>query len=167
MEKTKKLALYGVLTALALILSYVEAQIPAFVALPGVKIGLTNIVVVTAMYILGNKGAMAINLVRIIVVALLFGNAMSFAFSLAGGMLSTCLMMLLKRIGKFSPVSISTAGGVSHNVGQIIVAMVLLNTEAVFWYLPVLWISGITSGLVIGIIGALVVKRIPTDSKAF
>lgn len=167
MNKTKKITAYGVLTALALILSYVESQIPAFIAVPGVKIGLTNIVVVTALYVLGDKGAMTINLVRIIVVSLLFGTVMSFAFSLAGGMLSTVIMIVLKRFGKFGTVSVSAVGGVSHNVGQIIVAMVLLNTKAIFWYLPVLWVSGIVSGLVIGFIGALVVMRIPTKTTDF
>ena len=155
------------MTALAMILSYVESQIPAFVAVPGVKIGLTNIVVLAALYILGNKGAMAINFVRIAAVALLFGNAMSFAFSLAGGMLATIVMMLLKKTGKFSVTAVSVAGGLSHNIGQIIAAMVLLNTGAIFWYLPVLWISGMVSGFVIGIIGALVIKRIPAGKTDF
>lgn len=167
LNKTGRITLYGVLTALAMILSYVESQIPAFVAVPGVKIGLTNIVVVTALYVLGNKGALAINFVRIAAVALLFGNAMSFSFSLAGGMLSTIVMMLFKKTGKFSPTGVSVAGGLSHNLGQIIMAMVLLSTRAIFWYLPVLWISGIISGLVIGIIGALVIKRIPIGKNDF
>ncbi len=165
MDKTRRLTLYGVCTALALILSYVEAQIPAFVAVPGVKMGLTNIVVVTALYILGDKGAVAINFVRIIVVSLLFGSFMSFAFSLAGGMLSTVVMIILKKTRRFGTAGVSVAGGITHNIGQILVAMILLNTRAIFWYLPVLWISGIVSGLVIGLIGALVIKHLPSDSS--
>ncbi len=167
MRKTSKLALYGVMTALAMILSFVESQIPAFVAVPGVKIGLTNIAVLVALYILGDKGALAINFVRIVAVALLFGNAMSLSFSLAGGMLATIVMILLKKLGRFSATGVSIAGGLCHNLGQIIMAMIILNTKAIFWYLPVLWLSGILSGFVIGIIGALVIRRIPVGKSDF
>ena len=167
MRKTSKLALYGVMTALAMILSFVESQIPAFVAVPGVKIGLTNIAVLVALYILGDKGALAINFVRIVSVALLFGNAMSLSFSLAGGMLATIVMILLKKLGRFSATGVSIAGGLCHNLGQIIMAMIILNTKAIFWYLPVLWLSGILSGFVIGIIGALVIRRIPVGKSDF
>ena len=155
------------MTALAMILSFVESQIPAFVAVPGVKIGLTNIAVLVALYILGDKGALAINFVRIVSVALLFGNAMSLSFSLAGGMLATIVMILLKKLGRFSATGVSIAGGLCHNLGQIIMAMIILNTKAIFWYLPVLWLSGILSGFVIGIIGALVIRRIPVGKSDF
>lgn len=160
MDKTKKIATYGVMAALAMILSYVEMQLPAFVAIPGVKMGLTNIVVIVALYKMGNKSAIFINIVRIIAVSLLFGTLMSFAFSFAGGMLSTLVMILLKKTDKFSTVGVSVAGGVTHNIGQILAAMLLLNTKAIIWYLPVLWLSGILSGLLIGLIGAIIVKRI-------
>ena len=158
--KTKKISTIGVLIALALILSYVESQIPAFVAIPGMKLGLTNIVVLTTLYILDVKSAMLINIVRIIIVAILFGSAMSFAFSFVGGMLSTIVMILLKKSGRMKIIGVSAAGGITHNVGQILTAMVLLGTRAIAWYLPVLWISGIFSGVVIGIIGGLVSDRI-------
>lgn len=158
--KTKRITTYGVLIALALILSYIEAQIPAFVAVPGMKLGLTNVVVLVALYILDSKSAMFINVVRIIIVAILFGNAMSFAFSIAGGMLSTTVMILLKRSKKFGVVGISAAGGITHNIGQIIMAVILLNTKAIAGYLPILWISGIISGILIGIIGGLVCSRL-------
>jgi len=160
MDKTKKIATYGVMAALAMILSYVEMQLPAFVAIPGVKMGLTNIVVIVALYKMGNKSAIFINIVRIIAVSLLFGTLMSFAFSFAGGMLSTLVMILLKKTDKFSTVGVSVAGGITHNIGQILAAMLLLNTKAIIWYLPVLWLSGILSGLFIGLIGAIIVKRI-------
>lgn len=160
MDKTKKIATYGVMAALAMILSYVEMQLPAFVAIPGVKMGLTNIVVIVALYKIGNKSAIFINIVRIIAVSLLFGTLMSFAFSFAGGMLSTLVMILLKKTDKFSTVGVSVAGGITHNIGQILAAMLLLNTKAIIWYLPVLWLSGIISGLIIGLIGAIIVKRI-------
>ncbi len=158
---TGKVSLYGILIALALILSYVEAQIPAFFAIPGMKLGLTNIVVVVALYVLDGKSAMFINVVRIILVSMLFGTAMSFAFSIAGGMLSTVVMILLKKIDKFGPVGVSATGGITHNMAQILVAMFLLGTRAIAWYLPVLWISGIVCGVLIGIVAGIIAKRVP------
>ena len=157
---TRKTAQYGMMVALALIMSYIEAQIPAFVAVPGMKLGLTNIVVVAALYLLGTKSAMFINIVRIFLVSLLFGNTMSLAFSLVGGMLSTIIMIFLKKSDKFSTVGVSAAGGITHNIGQILVAVFLLNTSAIAWYLPILWISGIFSGIVIGIIAGIVTSRL-------
>jgi heptaprenyl diphosphate synthase len=161
---TGKITTYGMLVALALIMSYVEAQIPAFVAVPGMKLGLTNIVVVVALYLLGAKSAMFINVIRIILVSLLFGNTMSFAFSIAGGMLSTIIMIILKKTNKFSTVGVSAAGGITHNIGQILVAILLLHTGAIAWYLPILWISGIFSGIIIGIIAGIITSRIPANS---
>ena len=157
---TRKIAQYGMMVALALIMSYIEAQIPAFVAVPGMKLGLTNIVVVAALYLLGTKSAMFINIVRIFLVSLLFGNTMSLAFSLVGGMLSTIIMIFLKKSDKFSTVGVSAAGGITHNIGQILVAVFLLNTSAIAWYLPILWISGIFSGIIIGIIAAIITSRL-------
>lgn len=165
-NKTAKLATYGLLIALAMILSYVEAQIPAFFVVPGMKLGLTNIVVLFALYRIGYKSAFFVNLLRILLVSMLFGNGMSLAYSLAGGMLSTLVMMLLKRSGKLKIVTVSIVGGICHNVGQILVAIVILQTTALAWYLLVLWFSGLASGLVIGLIGGEMVKRlnkIPTD----
>ncbi|MBQ3797333.1 MAG: Gx transporter family protein [Butyrivibrio sp.] len=161
---TRKIATYGMMVALALIMSYIEAQIPAFVAVPGMKLGLTNIVVVVALYLIGPKSAMFINVIRIILVSLLFGNTMSFAFSIAGGMISTVVMLFLKKIDRFGVIGVSAAGGISHNIGQILVAMVLLHTSAIAWYLPILWISGIVSGIVIGVISGIVTNRLKTIS---
>ncbi len=144
-----------------MILSYVEAQIPAFVAIPGMKVGLTNIVVLFALYSVDEKGALLINLVRILLVSVLFGTALSMAFSLAGGLLSYIVMVLLKRTKKFGIPGVSVAGGVSHNIGQILVAMVAMNTKAIALYLPILWATGIFSGFIIGIIGAMIVSRLP------
>lgn len=157
---TKTITTYGILIALALILSYVEAQIPAFVAIPGMKLGLTNIVVVTTLYLMGSKSAMFINVVRILIVAILFGNAMSFAFSIVGGMLSTIVMIILKKTKRFKVIGVSAVGGIVHNVGQILTAIVLMGTKAIAWYLPILWVSGVFSGVVIGIIGGLVISRV-------
>lgn len=163
MNNTRKTALYGVLTALALILGYVESQIPAFVAIPGMKIGLTNIVVLFSLYSISERGALVINIVRIMILALLFGTPLSFVFSLVGGCLSTAVMILLKRSGKFGIVGVSAAGGITHNIGQIIVAMIVMNTKAIALYLPVLWITGILSGILVGFIGGIIVGRIRVD----
>ena len=156
----KTIARYGLLIALALILSYAEAQIPAFFAVPGMKLGLTNLVVLLALYLMGSGSAVTINMIRIVLVALLFGSGMSLAYSAAGGVLSGFVMILLKRTGKFSVVTVSIAGGVMHNAGQILVAMVLLGTSSLAWYLLILWFTGIASGAVIGILGGLLCGRL-------
>lgn len=162
---TKRVALYGIMIALAMILSYVEAQIPAFFAVPGMKLGLTNIVVVVALYVMDSKSAMFINIVRIILVSFLFGTAMSFAFSIAGGMLSTIVMILLKKTDRFGTIGVSAAGGITHNIAQILVAMFLLGTKAIAWYLLILWISGVASGVLIGIIAGIIAVRIPSAQE--
>ncbi len=148
-----------------MILSFVESQIPAFVAVPGMKIGLTNIVVLFALYAESERAAVIINLVRILLVALLFGSALSLAFSLAGGILSALVMILLKRSSRFGMTGVSCAGAVSHNIGQILVAMVVMNTKAIALYLPVLWATGIVSGILIGVVGGIVVGRVPRNPK--
>jgi heptaprenyl diphosphate synthase len=163
LNKVNRLTLYGVLTALALILSYIEASLPAFVAIPGMKLGLTNIVVMFALYAMGERAAGLINITRILIAALLFGSALSLAFSLTGGILSLIVMIIAKRTGKLGLVGVSILGGLSHNIGQILVAMIVMNTNAIALYLPVLWITGIISGIVIGVIGALIIKRVPTS----
>jgi heptaprenyl diphosphate synthase len=160
MKKTKTIAQYGLLIAVALILSYVEAQIPAFFAVPGMKLGLTNVVVLFALYRMGEKSALAVNLLRIFLVAILFGNGMSLAYSVAGGLLSGLVMILLKKTGKFRMVTVSVAGSVSHNIGQILVAMALLGTTSIAWYLLVLWFTGIASGLLIGVVGGELCRRL-------
>lgn len=158
--KASKVAQYGLLTALALVLSYLESLVPPL-WVPGVKLGLPNLAVVFALYRLGFKDACAISLVRVVLVALLFGNGAALAYSIAGAVLSLALMGLLKRTGKFSSVGVSVAGGVAHNAGQILVAMALLETSRLAWYLPVLWISGMIAGVLVGIVSGVLVKRVP------
>ena len=157
-RRTRKVALYGLLIALALLMSYVEAQVPAFFAVPGMKLGLTNIVVLIALYLLGNGAAIGINLVRVLIVALLFGSGMSLAFSAAGAALSGLVMILMKK--HFQRVTVSIAGGVAHNIGQILVAVLVMQTARVAWYLAVLWFSGIASGALIGVLGHELVRRL-------
>ncbi len=158
--KASKVAQYGLLTALALVLSYLESLVPPL-WVPGVKLGLPNLAVVFALYRVGFKDACAISLVRVVLVALLFGNGAALAYSIAGAALSLALMGLLKRTGKFSSVGVSVAGGVAHNAGQILVAMALLETSRLAWYLPVLWISGMIAGVLVGIVSGVLVKRVP------
>lgn len=159
-QKTIYLALYGVLIALALVLSYAESQIPVFFAVPGMKLGLTNLVVVVALYKLGDKSAFSINLIRILLVSLLFGTVMSLWFSLAGGLLSTLVMIFLKHTNKFGVVVVSMVGGVTHNIGQLLVAMVVLQTKQLGWYLVILWFTGLITGALIGLLGGELVRRL-------
>ena len=161
--KPEKVAQYGLLTALALALSWVESLLPPL-GVPGVKLGLPNLAIVFALYRLGFREACVISLARVVLVTLLFGNGAALAYSIAGAALSLSLMGLLKKTGKFSSVGVSVAGGVAHNAGQILVAMALLETSRLAWYLPVLWISGTVAGVLVGIVSGALVKRIP-DQK--
>lgn len=161
--KASKVAQYGLITALALVLSYVESLLPPLVV-PGMKLGLPNLAVVFALYRLGWKDACATSLVRVALVTLLFGNGPALAYSVAGAVLSLALMGLLWKTGKFSSVGVSVAGGVAHNAGQILVAMALLETSRLAWYLPALWVSGTVAGVLIGIVSGVLAKRIP-DKK--
>lgn len=155
-----KIALRGLLVALAFVLSWVEMQIPYFFAVPGIKLGLTNLVVLIALYRLGSADAFALNVVRILLVSFTFGNMAALLYSLVGGMLSFLAMYLMKRFTKFSVKLVSVFGGIFHNVGQILVAMLVLKSVHVLWYLPYLWISGIVAGIVIGLIGELVMQKL-------
>ena len=158
--KTRKIALYGMLAALALILSWAESLVPPFFAVPGMKLGLTNIVVLTALYLMDTKSAVLINFVRIALVAALFGSGASFLYSLAGALLSAAVMILLKKTGRFGIAGVSAAGGVAHNVGQILVAMAVLETASIGWYLMILWLTGLVSGVLVGLLGGVVTGRL-------
>ena len=158
---SRRLARYALLTALAMALSWLESLAPLAAAIPpGVKLGLTNLVVVFALYRMSLRDAAAISLIRVVLVAFTFGNSYSFAYSLAGAALSLAVMALLKRSGKFSLLGVSVAGAVSHNIAQVLVAMAVMETSRLAWYLPVLLVSGIAAGVCVGAAGALIVKRI-------
>ena len=159
-NRTRRLTLLSLMVALALILSYVESKIPAFVAIPGVKVGLANIVVILALYKLGAKEAAAISGVRILIVSMLFGNAVSWVYSVTGAIFSFAVMLLLKKLTPLNEVTVSVAGGVMHNVGQIIAACMLMETAAVMYYLPFLIVSGVIAGIAVGIAAALLIKRV-------
>lgn len=159
---TKKLAVLGLCTAVALILAYVEAMLPpVFTAVPGIKIGLPNIIIVFVLYRFGLREAAVVSLVRMLAVSFMFGNMMALVYSMAGAFLSMLVMVILKRLNFLSVVGVSVAGGVFHNVGQILTAMLLLGTAELGYYLIVLAVTGTISGIFVGLCGAIIVKRIP------
>ena len=160
MERTKKLAVAALLTALALVLSYLEALVPLSIAVPGVKLGLPNLVVIFALYRLRPRTAALISLLRVVLVSVLFGSALSLAYSAAGAVLSFLVMFCLKKSGIFGCVGVSVAGAVSHNLAQILTAALLLETGRLAWYFPVLCLSGTVAGICIGLVSALLVKRV-------
>lgn len=156
----KKVAYSAILVALAMICSYVEALIPFHFGIPGIKLGLANLVVVIALYLLKPSQAFGISVARIVLVAFLFGSLSSLLYSLAGGMLSFIVMLLLRKIRGFSVIGISIAGGVSHNVGQLLVAALVVENMSIFYYMPVLLIAGLITGMLIGIVAAKVCRHL-------
>lgn len=149
----------GLSIALAMIMSYIEVLVPLSFAVPGIKMGLANIVIIFVLYKIGTKEAILVSLIRVILVSLLFSNVMAMWYSLAGAVLSLGIMWVLKKTDKFSVVGVSIAGGIMHNVGQIIMAVIVLGTEQIALYLPVLVITGTVTGVVIGIVSGLVINR--------
>lgn len=159
-NKTQDLTRLSLAVTFALILSFIESRIPAFVAVPGVKVGLANIAVIFMLYKFGVKSAIIVSLVRVLLVSMLFGNPVSLFYSISGAVLSFAVMLTLKTFTPLTEVAVSVSGGVSHNVGQIIAASILLETNVVMYYLPFLILSGTIAGIVVGIVAALLVKRI-------
>ena len=156
--KTKKITVMAMCIALAMILSYVESQIPS-PGIPGVKLGLANLAVIFALYQLGWKEAAGISLLRVLLVSLLFGHAASLLYSASGAVLSLAGMILLRRLDRLSCVAVSVLGGVLHNLGQILMAWALMGPNVVY-YLPVLIFSGTVAGVAIGAVSALLVRRL-------
>ncbi len=153
-------ALYGMFISVAAVMSYVESLIPLSPPVPGMKIGLANILIIWVLYSMGIKPAALISLLRVLLVGFLFGNLYSILFSLAGAAASLGIMFALKRIKGFSVIGVSIAGGVSHNLAQIAVAMVVLENARIAYYLPALIVSGVAAGIAIGILGGLLYKKI-------
>jgi len=156
----KKTAFYGLFLALALVAGYVERLLPINLGIPGVKLGLANAVTMVLLYTVGIRAAAGISVIRILLTGMLFGNGFAMVYSGAGAVCSLGIMLLLKRTNKFSCVGISVAGGVFHNLGQIIVAALVLETQALLYYLPVLILSGLAAGIIIGILSGIVIRRI-------
>lgn len=158
--KAKKITLLSLFCAVAMIMSYLEAIIP--LPLPfGIKVGLPNIIIVFILYRFGIKEAIAVSIVRVLLVALLFGNAISLAYSVAGAILSLILMIALKATKWFTTVGVSVAGGIFHNTGQITVACILMNTVEISSILPLLAITGTIAGVLVGICGHLLISKFP------
>lgn len=157
--QTKKITVLALFSAMAIIFSYIEAILPPiWSAIPGIKVGLANIVTVALLYRFSIKEASIVAFIRIIIIALLFGNAMTLMYSIAGFVLSIAIMAILKKTGMFSTVGVSIAGGVFHNLGQIIVAMIVLQTKEIGYYMIILAITGTVAGILIGIAGNLMLK---------
>ena len=156
----KKTAYLGVMLALALICSYVEVLIPIPIGIPGIKLGLANIVIVFALYSMGIKEALVLSIMRVTISGFMFGNVIAIAYSLAGGLLSLLVMYFLKKTDKLSCISISIAGGIFHNIGQMIIATILVDNYYVLYYVPVLMIAGFITGACIGVVAQEVFLRI-------
>ena len=162
MNKNKKLANMAMLVALAMIFSYVESLIPINFGVPGMKLGVANLVTVTGIYFLALPEVLLVVVMRVLLIGFLFGNGMSIIYSLAGGILSVLVMELLKKTKRFSEVGISIAGGISHNIGQLIVASVVVENMKLVYYLPALLIAGTVTGFLIGILSK---KLLPVVKK--
>lgn len=159
-DKTKRLAVSAVLASLGLIFSYIEAIIPFSVGIPGVKLGIANLVVIIALYVLGTSYAFSINIIRILVAGLLFNGVFGALYSLAGACISFIVMLMLKKTKLFSIVGVSMAGGVAHNVGQLLVAAAIISNIKLFLYFPVLLFSGMVTGVIIGVISYHILKKL-------
>lgn len=152
----------GLCASLALLLSYVELMLPPiFVAVPGIKVGLPNVIIIYVLYCMGVRYAALVSATRLLISWMLFGSAVTLLYSLAGAILSLGVMAILKKTKMLSTVGVSVAGGVMHNVGQILVATVLLRTPQIAYYLIVLAVTGTISGIFIGLCGALLTRRVP------
>ena len=160
-SSARQVAFLGMCTSCALILSYIELLLPPISAVaPGIKMGLANVMTLFVMYRAGIKPAVAVLAFRIFLSSLLFGNAVSLIYSTIGGVLSFLIMIVMKKTGKFSPVGVSTAGGVVHNVGQILGAVLLMKTPEISYYFPILVISGTLAGIFVGVLGTFLLKTL-------
>lgn len=155
----KKTAYLGILCAAAMILGYIESLFPVFVGVPGMKLGLPNLAIVLVLYLYSWKEALAVSVVRILGIGFLFGNAFSIAFSLAGALVSLLVMEAARRYLKFSCTGVSMLGGVAHNAGQILVAMAVVENVRVGYYFSILAVTGLVTGILIGILSTDLVKR--------
>lgn len=155
------MTLTAMLTVIALMFSYIEAMIPVTLGIPGFKLGFANIMVIIALYALDARYAFSVDLVRIILAGLLFGSPFSMLYSLAGGILSLAVMWGLKKTGLFSVIGVSMAGGVFHNLGQLMVAALAVSNIRMFLYFPVLVFTGIATGIGTGIIAYAVLRKMP------
>ena len=158
--RAKKTAYYALCIALAFVFSYLESLIPLNIGVPGIKLGLANLVVVAALYVMGDRDAFITSMIRILLCGLTFGGVFSLVYSFAGGILSFAVMLLAKRSKRLSVLGVSVLGAAVHNVGQIAAAAAVMENAGVFYYLPVLLLSGAVTGALIGILSGTVISRI-------
>lgn len=155
-----KIAVLGLFASVAILLGYVESLIPFFPGIYGIKLGLSNLMIVFMLYVYGWKEAFSVSVIRIIVNGFLFGNLFSLLFSLAGAVCSLLIMIVIKKIPGFTVLGVSIAGGVAHNLAQMIVAACLVTTFRLLYYLPILLVSGLVTGLLIGVISREMIRRL-------
>ena len=157
---TKKLTTLALTVSMALILSFIESRIPAFVAVPGIKAGLANIAVIFTLYKIGWREAITVSIIRVFLVSFLFGTPVSLIYSLTGATLSLTVMILLKKLTPLSEITVSTCGAIMHNIGQIAAASFVLTTNVVVYYLPFLMVSGVIAGIIVGTVSGLLIKKV-------
>ncbi len=158
MMGSRRIAYCGLFAALAILMGYVEMLIPMPILIPGVKLGLANVIIVIMLYFMDAKSAFFVSLIRVLLSGLLFAGFAGLLYSLSGAMLSFAVMLLLKRTERFSIVGVSVAGGIFHNVGQIVVAALVVENVRMAYYLPFLLVSGVVTGIVIGIVAQTALK---------
>lgn len=163
-ERSRSVALFGVLTALAMLMGYIETLLPISIGVPGVKLGLANLVTVIALYRLGEQEAVLLSLVRVVLVGFTFGNMASLLYSMAGAACSLICMIAAEKSGWFGEAGVSIFGGISHNIGQLGAAAFVVKTTGVFWYFPVLLMAGTVTGTLIGMLAGEVLKRLPRSA---
>ena len=156
----QKTAYLGLFSAVAIILGYVESLVPVFAGIPGVKLGLANLGVLFILKKYSFRQAALVSLVRILVIGFMFGNLFSILYSLAGAALSMTVMTIMLKKTSFSLIGVSVAGGVSHNIGQLVIAMLILHSSSVFLYAPALLVAGVAAGIVIGGLTSEILKRV-------
>ena len=162
---SKKVAKLGIFVALAMLFSYIEVLIPFPIGIPGVKLGIANIVVVTALYLMKPGEAFMISMVRIFLMGILFGNGVSLLYSFAGGILSFLVMYLFRKRNWFSVIGVSALGGVFHNLGQLLSAALVIHSEKILYYFPVLLVAGVITGVLIGLLSEKIVKAMKIQSE--
>ena len=161
----RNVAYMGIFLALALLCSYIETLIPINFGIPGIKLGLTNIVIVIMLYCIGAKESILVSIMRVLLAGFMFGNAFSIIYSLAGGLLSFLVMFLIMKLPKLHCITVSTVGGIFHNIGQIAVAAIVVENINIFYYIPVLIVAGAVTGLLIGILLQEMILRIGARIK--
>lgn len=164
-KKNAEVALYGLLIALSMVLSFVESLIPIPIPIPGAKLGLANLVTVAGLYLVGVRGTVVVTILRIVLIGFSFGNPYSMLYGLSGSILSLFVMAIAKKYRWFSAVGVSILGGIFHNIGQITFASLIVRTPELFYYLPFLLVSGMAAGVLIGILGGIMVKRLRNFTK--